>query len=119
MTNQRGAGTISLLALVFFSVMGLVLVMKVVPFYSDDVSVQTVFENLEAEGDKEGITRHRIEEMIEKRFSINGISDLTEFVEVTGQGSAIVIEMEYERRTSFFSNIELVATFEHYVEISE
>ncbi len=57
--------------------------------------------------------------MIYKRFSINGITELAEFVEVSGQGSAIVIEMVYERRTAFFSNIELVATFEHYVDVSE
>ena len=119
MQKQYGAGAISMLVMVALAVMGLVLIMKVVPFYTDNMSIETIFENMKEEGAKEGITRNRIEEMIEKRFSINGISDLVEYVDVSGQGSAIVVEMEYERRTGFFSNIELVATFEHYVEVRE
>lgn len=119
MNKQRGAGAITMLLMVTFAIMGLVLVMKVVPFYSDNASVETVFENLAKAGSEDGLSRSKVEEMIYKRFSINGITDLAEFVEVTGQGSAIVIEMVYERRTAFFSNIELVATFEHYVEVSE
>jgi len=119
MHKQNGAGAISMLVMVVLAVMGLVLVMKVVPFYTDNMSIETVFENMVIEGGKEGTTKSNVEDMIEKRFSINGISDLLEYVEVTGQGSAIVIEMEYERRTGFFSNIELVATFEHYVDVRE
>jgi hypothetical protein len=117
MHKQQGAGAISLLAMLILAIMGLILIMKVVPFYSDDMSVETVFENLAEEGTKGNMTRGRVEEMIAKRFSINGIDELVEFVEVTGQGSDIAIEMIYERRTGFFSNIELVATFEHYVDI--
>lgn len=119
MYKQRGAGAITMLIMVVLAVMGLVLVMKVVPFYTDDLSVETVFEKIAKGGNEDGLTRKRVEDMIYKRFSINGITDLSDYVEVTGQGSAIVIEMEYERRAPFFSNIELVATFEHYVEVSE
>jgi hypothetical protein len=117
MGKQQGAGAISLLAMLILAIMGLVLIMKVVPFYSDNISVETVFENLAEESAEGGMTRNRVEAMIAKRFGINGIDELFEFVEVTGQGSNIAIEMVYERRTSFFSNIELVATFEHYVDI--
>ena len=119
MHKQNGAGAITMLVMVALAVMGFVLIMKVMPFYTDNMSVETVFENMKIEGEKEGITRSNIVSMIGKRFSINGISDLLEYVEVSGQGSAIVIEMEYERRTGFFSNIELVATFEHYVDVRE
>jgi hypothetical protein len=119
MQKQNGAGAVYLLIMVVLAIMSLVLIMKVVPFYTDDMSVETVFENLKEEGNKDGMTRNRIEEMIGKRFSINGLDELLEYVYVSGQGSDIVVEMEYERRTGFFSNIELVATFEHYVEIRE
>ncbi|MFT7109764.1 MAG: hypothetical protein ACI843_001429 [Psychrobacter glaciei] len=117
MRKQQGAGAIPLLAMLILAIMGLVLIMKVVPFYSDDMSVETVFENLAEEATSGNMTRGRVEEMIAKRFGINGIDELVEFVEVTGQGSDIAIEMVYERRAGFFSNIELVATFEHYVDI--
>ena len=120
MKKQQGAGAISMLVMVVLAVMGLVIVMKVIPFYSDDMSVETVFKNLEKEGNPDGdLSRSRVAEMIEKRFSINGISELSPLVEVTGQGSAIVIEMEYERRVPLISNIELVATFNHYIDLSE
>jgi hypothetical protein len=119
MHKQRGAGAISMLAMVVLAIMGVVLIMKVMPFYSDNMSIETVFENLKEEGSQEGMTRNKIETMIEKRFGINGIDDLVQYVEVSGQGSAIVIEMVYERRANFFSNIELVASFEHYVDVRE
>jgi hypothetical protein len=117
MHKQQGAGAVALLAMLILAIMGLVLIMKVVPFYLDNMSVETVFENLSEESAKGDMTRKRIEGMVVKRFGINGIDELVKFVEVSGQGSNIAIEMVYERRTSFFSNIELVATFEHYVDI--
>jgi hypothetical protein len=119
MHKQRGAGAISMLAMVVLAIMGVVLIMKVMPFYSDNMSIETVFENLKEEGSIEGMTQNKIETMIEKRFNINGIDELFQYVEVSGQGSAIVIEMEYERRAGFFSNIEIVASFEHYVDVRE
>ena len=64
-------------------------------------------------------SRSYVEDLIQKRFDVNDISDLLEYVEVSGKGSNIIIDMEYERRAPFFSNIELVATFKHYIEFSE
>ena len=108
-----------MLLMVVLSIAGLVTVLKVVPLYSQDMAVKKVFENIVEESKSGELDRSRVESMIEKRFSINNISELVEFVEVGGQGAAVIRDMEYERRVSLFSNIELVATFKHYVDLSE
>lgn len=118
MRKQKGAGAIFMLVLLTLAFSGFFTLLKLMPLYSNDMAVDTVFENLKKEK-QESLTRKRIYEMIEKRFSINGLSDLMEYVEVNGQGSIIVVEMQYERRVPLVSNIELVATFKHNIELSE
>ena len=100
----------------FFSFLTL---LKVFPLYSDNWSVETVFNNLKKESASNEYRASEVREMIQKRFQINGISELVKLVEVTGQGSNIIIDMEYERRVPLVSNIELVATFNHYIDFSE
>jgi len=119
MNKQTGASSITMLLMVVLSIAGLVTVLKVVPLYTQDMAVKTVFESITEESDSNELERDRVESMIEKRFSVNNISELMEFVEVGGQGATVIIEMEYERRVSLVSNIELVATFKHYVDLSE
>ena len=119
MKKQQGFSGIFILiviALCFFSFFTL---LKVVPLYTQNWSVETVFNNLKEESANKEYGAKQIEEMIQKRFQINGVSELAQFVEVTGQGSNIVIDMEYERRAPLVSNIELVATFNHYIDFSE
>ena len=98
---------------------GFFTLLKVMPLYSQDWSVQTVFENIQEESKTQKYTRTRVYDMIQKRFGINGVDALMEFVEVSGKGSTIIIEMEYERRVPLISNIELVATFNHNIDLSE
>jgi len=119
MSRQRGASAISMMFMVVLSVAGLVMVLKLLPLYSSDWAVQTIFENLKEEASSEDLTPKRVEDMLAKRFSINDISELMEHVYVDGKGNAITIEMEYEHRVPLFGNIELVATFEHFVDLSE
>lgn len=119
MNRQSGASSLTMVLMVFLSVAGLVMVLKLLPLYSADWAVQTILENLKEEASSNELSAQRIEEMLDKRFSINDISELMEHVYVDGKGTSITIEMEYERRVGLFSNIELVATFEHYVDLSE
>lgn len=120
MKKQQGAASaifiLVVIALCFFSFFTF---LKVLPLYTQNWAVETVFENLKEEASQKEYSRQQINEMIQKRFNVNGVSELVEFVEVTGQGSKIIIDMEYERRVPLVSNIELVATFNHYIDFSE
>ena len=119
MKRQRGASGFTMLAMVFLSIAGLVLLLKLLPLYSQDMAVTTVFENIQEESKTNEFSAFQLEEMLMRRFRTNDTSELMEFVIISGKGSDLTIEMVYERRVSLFSNIELVATFEHYVELSE
>ena len=119
MHKQKGGSAVFLLIMMVLAFSGFFTFLKVMPLYTQDWAVQTVFENIEKEALETKYTRSRIYDMLQKRFSINGVSDLMEYVEVAGSGKNVTIEMEYERRVPLISNIELVATFNHYIDLSE
>ncbi len=119
MYKQKGKGSIFILVIIVMAFFCFFTLLKVMPLYTQDWSVETVFGNIQSESKTQKYTRGRVFDMIQKRFGINGVDALMEFVDVTGKGSAIVIEMEYERRVPLISNIELVATFNHYIDLSE
>jgi hypothetical protein len=119
MNRQTGASSIVMIIMVVLAVSGLIMVLKLLPLYSQDWAVETVLENLKEEAKAKEFTSEQIESKLRKRFDINDISELAEFAIVEGASSQITIDMEYERRVGLFSNIELVATFKHYVDLSE
>lgn len=119
MKKQQGSSGIFILIVIVLCFFGFFTLLKVLPLYTQNWAVETVFENLKEDVAKNEYSNSQIQEMIEKRFGINDVSELTQFVELTGQGSNIIIDMEYERRVPLVSNIELVATFNHYIDFSE
>ncbi|NVK38121.1 MAG: DUF4845 domain-containing protein [Gammaproteobacteria bacterium] len=119
MKTQQGSSGIFILIVILLCFFGFFTMLKVVPLYTQNWAVETVFENLKEEAQNKEYSRQQVQDMIQKRFDINGVSQLVDFVEVSGQGSKIIIDMEYERRVSLVSNIELVATFNHYIDFSE
>ncbi len=119
MFRQKGSGAIFMLLVVVLSFSGFLTLLKVMPLYSQDWSIQTVLENLQEEAKTQDISRIRALDLIERRFRVNGMSDLVEFVDISSENSEVRIEMEYERRVSLMFNLELVATFKHDISLSE
>lgn len=119
MKKQQGSSGVFILTVILLCFFGFFTLLKVVPLYTQNWAIETVFENLKEESVRNEYHRKEVQDMIQKRFGINDVDDLVEFVEVTGQGSNIIIDMEYERRVPLVSNIELVATFNHYIDLSE
>lgn len=118
--KQIGASAITMLVILVLAFSGFVTLLKVVPVYTDDMAVDTIFTNIQQEVSADDMpSRGDIRSMIRKRMDINGVSDLMEHVEVGGKGSTVIIEMNYERRVPLVSNLELVATFNHYKDLSE
>ncbi len=119
MNKQKGSSVVFILVMMILAFSGFFTLLKVMPLYTQDWSVQTVLENIQQESKSQKYTRTRVYDMIQKRFGINGVDALMEFVDVSGKGSTIKIEMEYERRVPLIANIELVATFNHNIDLSE
>ena len=119
MKKQQGSSGIFILIVIMLCFFGFFTILKVFPLYTQNWAIETVFKNLKEESADKEISARQIEDMIQKRFQINGAGELVGFVEVTGQGSNIIIDMEYERRVPLVSHIELVATFNHYIDFSE
>jgi len=119
MRKQHGFSGILILAIIVLCFFSFFSILKVFPLYTQDWTVEAIFEDLESDVQEEEYSRSRVMDSLQKRFEINGVSDLMEYVEVSGKGSKIIIDMEYEQRVSLISNIELVATFSHYIDLSE
>lgn len=119
MKRQQGFGGVFILFVIVMCFFSFLTFLKVFPFYTDDAVIESVLDGLKLESEQKEYNRTQIEDMIQKRFEINDLSELVESVDVSGQGSKIIIDMEYERRVSLISNIEIVATFNHYIDFSE
>ncbi|MEY8205236.1 MAG: DUF4845 domain-containing protein [Bermanella sp.] len=119
MNKQKGSSSIFILMMMVLAFSGFFTLLRVVPLYTQDWSVETVLGNIQQESKSQSYTRSRVYDMIQKRFGINGVDELMEFVEVSGQGTTIIIDMAYERRVPLIANIELVATFNHNIDLSE
>jgi len=119
MKRQQGAALIVTLLIIVLVVMALVTLLKLIPIYQDDWAAGAVFESLVDEVEAEKLTKKEVQRRITRRFDINNINELFPHVKVDGQGSAIRVGMNYERRVPLAANIELVATFSHNVILSE
>ena len=119
MKKQQGFSGILFLAIIVLCFFSFFSILRVFPLYTQDWTVKAIFEGIEADAIEKEYDRNSVMDTLQNRFEINGVSDLMEYVEVSGQGSKIIIDMEYEQRVSLISNIELVATFSHYLDLSE
>ena len=121
MKKQQGYGLLLILLLLALAVMGFLLVLKLSPLYIDNYSVKQIFEGLQQQQPQkiESDSDQTLEQKIELAFETEGLSEFFPDVNFTNLGISTAVAMEYERRVGLVSNIDIVVTFEHYVEISE
>lgn len=121
MKKQKGYGLVLILLLLALAVMGFLLVLKLSPLYIDNHSVKQIFEDLQQQqvGENSSDSETSLEQKAELAFEAENLSELFPDVTFTNLGINTAVAMEYERRVGLVSNIDIIVTFEHYVEISE
>lgn len=117
-SNQRGASTLVMLVMVLFFGALLTLVVKVGPFYLDDLTVQEAVESLDG---TEGLSRMgpaEVMSLINKRLTVNNVRSLdTESFKIEKNGEFVIIKLVYEKRTNLFRNLDAVVSFNHEYEM--
>jgi len=116
--NQRGASTLTMLVMVLFFGALLTLLVKVGPFYLDDLTIQEAVESLDG---TEGLSRMgpaQVMSLINKRLTVNNVRSLDlESFEIEKNGELVIIKLAYEKRTNLFRNLDAVVSFNHEYEM--
>lgn len=120
LNRQHGVTVIGalliLIALGFIALIGL----RVVPIYIDYFTVKSTLEGLKKEPQIGRMTSTDIRSAIEKRFNI-GYVDIVNAkqVKIRKQGNARMLVLDYEDRRPVLGNVDVVASFNVNVELTQ
>lgn len=112
MTNQKGAGMVTILMWVIVVLIGLLGVMKILPahleFHTAMKIANDAVTNVATNGG-EGIAGIRTDFM--KRGTIENVAKYGEEAKIVNEGGKAVIYLEYDNRIPLFANVSLVIHF--------
>lgn len=114
MQEQRGASTIGILIIILFLGALVTLVAKLGPIYLDDVTIQEAIESLDKTNDLGKMRKDDVRKLIGKRLTVNNVRDFDQKqIKIEKDDDTVLINLEYEKRTNLFRNIDAVVSFDH------
>lgn len=115
-TGLTAVGMVLLLSCIAFFAL---IVIRLLPMYIESFKVQAAIDSLKEEQDIGAKTPMQIRELLLKRLSVDDVAHVsTENVVISREGNTIKIDVNYEVRSPFFSNIELIGTYAKHGEVS-
>lgn len=112
---------ISMWGILFLSVLlGFVLMTsaRLIPVYLDDITVGKLVADLERQSGLKDSSEREIIARLEKSMMVNPVRlDLKEALRVERERGYTTVIVAYERRLHLFSNIDVVASFEHHAQL--
>lgn len=116
--RQRGITLISLVIIVAFVASYGFAVLKITPFYLEQIKVNRVLNDVEANLGGSGATVVQIRDALDKRLDIEMIRDLkSRDFKIKKSAAGYSVQAAFERRASYFGNLYLVVTFDRTIEI--
>lgn len=116
--KQRGMTAIGWMLVLGLIAFFTLVTLRLLPMYMEYTKVVSVLESLQNEP---GITRKskaEIRKLIGRRFDVNDVRELDpKLASIVQKSGVLTVTMVYERRTSLFGNIDLVAKFNKEVEV--
>lgn len=111
---MTGIGWLFVLGLIgFFTIAGI----KVIPMYIEGYKVRSALKSLNKEPNITSKSTAEIVRMLQKRFDVDDVEAVTkEDIVIKNDGGRLVIEIEYEDRRHFMSNLDVVASFKEKAE---
>lgn len=111
--RQKGSSAVSLLFNLLVIGVSFSFAAKVVPFYLDDHSVRKIVSSLSQRSGYETASMAEVRAWINEDLESNGLKLDQDDIRTGRKYGVVVVKIDYERRINFFSNIDLVLTFEH------
>lgn len=92
--------------------------LRVFPVYLQDFAVGSAVRSLEEDTLATYSTPSQVQAALLRRFSMNDVTNVTrDDVAISQTGGRFDVAVEYEVRTPFMFNIDLVLSFEHDAEV--
>ena len=117
--KQRGITLISLVVIVAFVASYAFALLKITPFYLEQIKVNRVLNDVQTNLSGSGVSLVVLRDAIDKRLDIEMVRGLRskDFKIKKSKGGGYLVQAQFERRASYFGNLYLVVTFDETVEI--
>lgn len=117
--HQRGMTAIGWMLVLGLIAFFTLITLRLVPLYLEYGKVVSVVESLQNESGIGTMGRAEVVKIISRRFDVNDVRNVdAKKVEITSERGMVKIGFSYERREHLISNIDVVASFEKYVEVA-
>lgn len=114
---QRGIGMLGLLLVVGLLAFVLLVGLRLMPVYLENFKVEDVLESLHQEGQLTQKSTRDIQRLILKRLEINDVHNVSkEHIDIQKKRGQVIVNIQYEVRTSLFGNLDIVARFDELFE---
>lgn len=91
---------------------------KLFPVYMESFTIRSSLKSMETEQGSEYLGALAVRQAITKRFGINNVTQATsDDISVVRDGQVYYVDVDYEVRVPYFSNISLLFTFKNHAEV--
>lgn len=116
--RQQGMTLIGMVIVVAFVGVFVFAVLKVMPFYLEQIKVTSILEDVKRDLDGNASSMAQIRNALAKRLDIEMVTGITVTdIAIKKSGNGYAVQAKYERRAEFLGNLSLVADFDKKVEI--
>lgn len=93
-------------------------VLKLFPAYMQNFNVQSSLKGMEAEKSREYLGARDVRDSVLRRFEINEVEQVgKDDVSITRDGRTYLVDVDYEVRIPFISNVSLLISFKNHAEV--
>jgi len=119
-TRHSQAGITALGFLILALLVGVVAfaVMKVVPFYINDMRMTTILEDVQRDLSGNSPTPQSIRYELARRFSVEDVKIAEDAMKITQSKNGYTLRVTYDSKASYISNVYLLVAYDKQVEIT-
>ncbi len=92
-------------------------VLRLVPVYTEYMTLSSVMNSVKTELDGQGATPPTIRRAVENRLIVENVSVSARDFRISQTANGFTLSLEHEGRAPYLANIELVVVFDRQVEI--
>jgi hypothetical protein len=113
MNRQKGLGFLGILIVLVLIVLGAIMGMKVVPAVIEYYTIKKAVTGITQSGELRNATVADVRKAFDRRADVDDFKSVTgKDLEITKEGSEIVVSFAYERRVHLFGPVSLLFDFQ-------
>lgn len=117
--HQRGLTLFGFFFIMFLIGFTAFTTFKLFPVYMENFTIRSSLESMEGETGKEYLGAISVRDAVNRRFGINNVTQVgLDDISITRDGQIYNVDVDYEVRIPFISNISLVVSFTNHAEVS-